>query len=194
VHAQPSADPWLPPSTCNGSAPGYPGGLSNCGYDGAGAALQHMYSGGLAPPAALNASGGDPALARFNQTRYFGDVWPGLSSYGFAYIPPLCAAVAPATPCRLHLAFHGCGQSVHTPAINTSYVVHGGYLPWAAANNIVVLFPQSGGYLERNATAPSAQLQAGCWDGYGQTGWDYAFRSGPQSVAARAMIAAVAGF
>jgi len=40
--------------------------------------------------------------------------------------------------------------------MNTSYVLHGGYNPWAEANNIVILYPQSGGFYERNETVPTA--------------------------------------
>ena len=56
----------------------------------------------------------------------------------------------------------------------------------------VILYPQSGGFLERGeATAPSGQLEAGCFDGYGQTREDYAFSSGPQMQVLRNMIQAL---
>ena len=52
----------------------------------------------------------------------------------------------------------------------------------------VILYPQSGGFLERNETsAPSPQLQGGCFDGYGQTRSDYAYSSGPQIATLRNM-------
>jgi hypothetical protein len=56
----------------------------------------------------------------------------------------------------------------------------------------VILYPQSGGFLERGeASAPSGQLEAGCFDGYGQTREDYAFSSGPQMQVLRNMIRAL---
>jgi hypothetical protein len=188
VHCQPTSDPWLPASTCDGKTR-EPPAVCNCGFDGAGAALQWIYRNQLTPPSSMvpNVEYVQP----FDQTVYFGSVWPGMGSDGFAYIPPACSSGA---SCRLHIAFHGCGMSYASPTMNISFVQHTGYLPWALANNIIVLFPQGGGYIERNVTAPSAQMGGGCWDGYGQTGWDYALRTGPQMIAIRNMIQAIAGF
>jgi hypothetical protein len=55
----------------------------------------------------------------------------------------------------------------------------------------VILYPQSGGFAERGEAAPSPQLGAGCFDGYGQTREDYAYSSGPQLKALRNMIEAL---
>ena len=74
------------------------------------------------------------------------------------------------------------------------YVLHAGFNPWAEANNVVVLYPQGGGYIEKGQAAPTPQLAAGCLDGYGQTSPDFAWRSGPQLASIRAMVSAVAGF
>lgn len=41
--------------------------------------------------------------------------------------------------------------------------------------------------------APTGQLAAGCFDGYGQTGVSYAGCDGPQNVQIRNMITAVSG-
>jgi hypothetical protein len=60
--------------------------------------------------------------------------------------------------------------------------MHTYFNEWGATNNIVVLYPQGGGFAERHEAAPSAQLGGECWDGYGQTGIDYAvsaFSSSP---------------
>jgi hypothetical protein len=190
-HCMPTIDPWLSPASCGVSAPWAPPAMENCGYDGAGAALQHIYGGGLVPP--VTASPNASNVYAFNQSLYFGDDgrWPALASTAFAYLPPACLAGA---ACLLHVALHGCGMSYLSPSMNTSFVLHAGFGPWADANNIAVLFPQSGGFIERNETAPAAQLAAGCFDSYGQTAWDYDLRSGPQMAALRNMVAAVAGF
>ena len=60
-------------------------------------------------------------------------------------------------------------------------------------NNMVILYPQGGGFAERNITAPTAQIQAGCFDGYGQTGPLFSSTGGPQMQAVRNMIAAIVG-
>ena len=58
-----------------------------------------------------------------------------------------------AARCPLHVAFHGCLQSLGK--INTTFVEHAGYNAWAEANGIVVLYPQA----TANALNPK-----GCWD------------------------------
>ena len=73
--------------------------ISNCGYDGAGAVLGHLY-GPLKPrndsPPAANHH-------RFDQSRYGSR--PGLADSGWVYIPAECKA---GERCRLHVAlFHG---------------------------------------------------------------------------------------
>lgn len=57
--------------------------------------------------------------------------------------------------CRLHIAFHGCAQTLDD--INTTFVTETGYNRWAEANNIVVLYPQA------KATLTNPE---GCWDWY----------------------------
>ena len=39
----------------------------------------------------------------------------------------------------------------------------------------------------------SGQIRGGCWDGYGQVGVDYAWRTGPQPATIRSMIRSLAG-
>lgn len=192
AHAQPTADPWLSPASCGPSQGWAPPAMQNCGYDGAGDALQHMYEGALTPPPTLAFTRPD-LLTTFDQSRYTPAAWGGLSSLGYVYIPPPCSAGG--STCRLHVALHGCGMSIWSPSMNTSFVEHTGLNQWALENDIVVLYPQAGGFIERGITdAPSAQMAGGCWDGYGQTGADYAYTTGLQMVAVREMIRAVAGF
>ena len=54
-------------------------------------------------------------------------------------------------------------------------------------NDLVVLYPAI------RAWGGTAQSKAGCWDGYAQTGADYALQSGGQMQAVRRMIREVAG-
>jgi poly(3-hydroxybutyrate) depolymerase len=190
-HAVPSIDPAIPTSSCNGKTG--PPAIANCGYDGAGALLQHLYGSSLTAPAEHSCGAACTAnVLEFSQEAYFPAAWPSLSSLAYAYIPPACSGPAPAA-CRLHISLHGCGMSRWSAQMNMSYVYHAGFNPWAEANNIVVLYPQGGGYLQRNEVAPAPQMGAGCMDSYGQTGPDYAFKSGLQMSTVRNMIFALAG-
>jgi hypothetical protein len=185
-HAQPTTDPSVPLTTC-GVGGGLPG-LENCGFDGAGAALQWFYDGALIPPT-LGAQADPANVFPFDQEAYQPtQPFAGFASTGYFYIPAACRQNV---PCRLHVVFHGCHSSAVVSSINTTFVLHAGYAQWADANNIAVLFPQNGGFAERNMTAPTGQLQSGCWDGYGDTGPAYAWRSGPQMVAIVRMLQAV---
>lgn len=55
--------------------------------------------------------------------------------------------------------------------------MHGGYLPWADANDIVVMFPQAQG---NPITNPKA-----CWDWFGVDGPAFASRLGSQTLAVK---------
>ena len=80
-----------------------------------------------------------------------------MHSEGYVYVPTGCATEAQvAVPCRLHVAFHGCGQSVVT--VRDAFFWQAGYNRWAEANNIVVLYPQ----LTTRQFNPE-----GCWDWWG---------------------------
>ena len=188
-HCTPTIDPAVPTSSC-GNGKGGPPAVENCGYDGAGEALQHLYEGALKTPPS---PGCDSACAArvmsFNQTAYE----PGggrptwLGATGFALIPPACAK---GSPCRLHIALHGCGMSTNSKAMNLSYVLHAGFSSWGLENDIVVLYPQGG----VDVNAPTGQMRSGCFDSYGHTGADYAYKSGTQMSTVRNLIHAVAGW
>ena len=187
-HAMPSTDPAVPPSSCGVGDPSLPG-LENCGYDGAGEMFKFFFADLVQPAAGAQSI---PAnLYAFNQTLYEVGPFAGLASTGFIYVPARCARGA--NPCVLHAAFHGCGQYALLPSVNRSYALHGGYAQWAESNDFVVLFAQMGGFVERNITAPARQLQAGCWDGYGQTGPAYAWKGGPQMASVAKMLRAIGG-
>lgn len=152
--------------------------LANCAYDAAGELLQHIY-GRLQPPAAV--AGGAPAgrLIEFDQRPFAtgGARSSGLADTGFLFLPRSCEEGA---PCRIHVAFHGCRQDAAT--VGRAFVEHAGYNRWAAANRIVVLYPQT------KATWGLPFNPKGCWDWWGYTGSDYAARSGKQIRAVRGMV------
>jgi len=136
--------------------------VGDCGYDAAGALLSYLYPGLGAPEA--NAPDGliEVPLPGADEAE--------LMASAYLFVPPACAGGE--KPCALHLVLHGCAQS--TEEVGTDFIEQSGYLPWAAANDIVLAFPQ----VEKSLVAPLNPH--GCWDWWGYTGADYASRSGAQ--------------
>jgi hypothetical protein len=154
--------------------------ISNCGYDGAKAVLQHFYG-------TLNARNNAPADANyieFDQTAYSAGN-PGMAATGWIYVPASCAS---GTQCKLHVALHGCQQS--TDKIGTQYVRNTGYTRWADTNNIIVLFPQTKVDNTSHTTAASGSLANpnACWDWIGWYGTNFAQKTGTQMKAIKAMV------
>jgi len=142
----------------------------DCDYDQSGALLNHIYG-------TLNSRSAAPtgSYLTFDQrpfTRDLGD--HGLSDRGVVYIPEACRAAA---GCRVHIAFHGCGQN--RALVDDAFVKDTGFARWADTNRLVVLFPQT-------ATGPFNPQ--GCWDWWGYTGRDYLTREGPQIIAVWRML------
>lgn len=137
-------------------------------YDQPGEILQHIY-GVLKPPVTpLPAN-----LLTFDQ-REFAPEATSMAQDAYAYIPSLCRNGG----CRLHVAFHGCKQSA--AAVGDIFYWQSSYNAWAEGNNVIILYPQ---------VVPSQPLNPdGCWDWYGYSGWDYAYKSGPQMRAINKMI------
>ncbi len=163
-------------NACGSSASPY---ISNCGFDGAGAALTKFYG-------ALNARNNAPAAANyieFDQTAFTAN--PGMAATGWVYVPASCAAGG---SCRLHVALHGCQQN--TATIGDKFVKNTGYTRWADSNHIVVLFPQTKVDNTSRATAASGSLANpnGCWDWIGWYGSNFAQRAGTQATAIKAMV------
>jgi len=100
---------------------------------------------------------------------------PSMNDVGYVYVPRSCQQGA---TCRVHIAFHGGLQTLDD--IGTEYVTKTGFNNWADTNNIIVLYPQA-------KKSPSNNLQ-GFWDWWGYTGADYAFKSGVQMAAVKAML------
>jgi hypothetical protein len=156
-----------------------------CDYDAAGILLSHLI-GKLAPPTPKQ----DGTLVTFDQREFAGGNPAAISmaDSGYVFVPDACARER----CRVHVAFHGCRQSA--AQIDRRFVLEAGYNRWAAANRLIVLYPQTvprygfsfGG---RNVVLnPKA-----CWDWWGYTGAQYATRQGAQIGAVQAMIERLAG-
>jgi len=180
LHCIPTVDYGTPCGT-----EGDPPGIEKCNYDGAGVCLSHIYQNiPLKPPGTAS----DDNLFEYDQRLYFSPVFPGLADVGWIYIPLPCQAPSTSNPCKLHIFFHGCSGDYSIPQFNFTYIKHAGFNSWAESNEIVVLYPQMGGY--HNGTK---QQLGGCWDSYGDTGEDYCLKSGVQMTTVRKMINAIAG-
>lgn len=142
----------------------------DCDYDQAGDLLAHIL-GPLKPPA--EAPSGDYTV--FDQRPFAkGLSSPGLSGEGAVYVPPACRAES---GCRIHVAFHGCGQD--RGEIGEAFVEETGFARWADTNRLIVLFPQ----VSKGPANPQ-----GCWDWWGYTGSAYLTREAPQIEAVHRMI------
>jgi hypothetical protein len=154
--------------------------ISNCNFDGAGAALQWIYG-------ALNARNtGTPGgkLMQFDQTEFIA-TGHGMDSTGWLYVPADCAA---GKQCKLHVALHGCLQSY--ASIGADFLNNTGYNRWADTNDIVVLYPQAIADNTVHSTAASGSLPNpnGCWDWIGWYGADFDQKTGVQAKAIMAMV------
>lgn len=148
--------------------------VGNCGVDGARALLEHLY-GSLRE----NRPPREGELVEFDQRPYAALAGSKtLAERGWLYVPASCAPGA-ATRCRLHVVFHGCKQG--GSFVGDQFVRRSGYLEVAAANDVVVLFPQ---------VEPSLQPlnPNGCWDWWGYESGSHAAKAGPQMRAVRLMV------
>jgi hypothetical protein len=142
--------------------------INNCGVDLAGEILSFILDAPLKPSVAF-----DPAsLSTFSQAKYipgYPAVQPleiSLSEAVWAYIPQYCTSNQ---GCRVHVVFHGCLQTVDL--IGMDYITKTGYLGYAEANNIIILFPQA---------VASDLNPKGCFDWFGYSGADFATKAGLQ--------------
>jgi poly(3-hydroxybutyrate) depolymerase len=115
-------------------------------------------------------------VVAFDQ-RPFGSAIAQMADTGFVYMPQSCEAVA--AHCKVHVALHGCVQSAES--VGNQFTNDTGYNRWADSNKLIVLYPQ----VDKSVLLPNPQ---GCWDWWGYTGPDYAYRSGLQMKAIMAMV------
>ena len=154
--------------------------VANCGYDGAGLLLRHLF--GALQPRNTGTLGGQ--LTQFDQTQFTAtDPYHlSLSHTGYVYVPSACAA---GQPCRVHVAFHGCLQNADY--VGSDYTARAGYNQWADTNNLIILYPQT-------VSSSGAPLNPnGCWDWWGYNEAGYATKVGSQIAAVRAMLQRLAG-
>lgn len=125
--------------------------------------LQHLYPG-------LKESSGTKPGNGLMEVSLPGAGNAELLETAYVFVPGDCSGEQ--QECALHLVLHGCAQS--TEAVGTEFIELSGYLPWAEANDIVLLFPQ----VAKSLVTPLNPH--GCWDWWGYTGDDYAKRNGRQ--------------
>ena len=154
-------------SSCSTTAAPY---LNDCDYDQAGAILKHIY-GPLNSPAPQTQG----ELLMFGQSEFTSGSGASFDDAGAVFIPESCAREK---GCGVHIAFHGCGQGRGT--VGEAFVKGAGYNRWAAANRIIVLYPQ---------VTSSTVNPKGCWDWWGYSGPEFLTRNAPQTKAVRAMLA-----
>ena len=166
-------------NSCSSAASPY---ISNCSYDGAGAALQWMY-GTLG--ARNNGTLGGSVVA-FDQTAFV-SAGNGMDSTGYLYVPRACAPGG-ATVCKVHVALHGCQQSVSK--IQQTFINNTGYNKWADTNNIIIVYPQAIPDNTSHQTWTSGSLPNGngCWDWIGWYGSNADQHGGVQMAAIVAMV------
>jgi Esterase PHB depolymerase len=154
--------------------------ISNCNFDGAGAALQWIY--GTLNQRNNGTLGG--SLVRFDQTEFVA-AGHGMDSSGWLYVPADCAA---GKTCRLHVALHGCLQGYAT--IGADFLNNTGYNRWADTNDVIVLYPQAVADNTAHTTTASGSLPNpnGCWDWIGWYGADFDQKTGVQIKAIIAMV------
>jgi Esterase PHB depolymerase len=152
--------------------------ISNCKRDVAGEMLSHLL-GNLQPPKSPKGR----RYFSYNQAVYVADADTdkvSMNNVGYAYIPEGCD-YPEAGGCNIHVAFHGCKQTLED--IKTDFVTKTGYNHWAEANKIVVVYPQ--------ASKESLFNPNGCWDWWGYTGSNYHTKRGPQMKAVMSIVEAL---
>ena len=150
--------------------------VSGKGYDQAGELLKHIH--GPLNPRVETPTG---RVVSFDQSA-FASAAARMAQTGYLYVPQSCTADA--ANCKVHVALHGCLQSAES--VGNRFYTDTGYNNWADANKMLVLYPQVN---KSDALNPSLSNSQGCWDWWGYTGADYAWKSSPQMTAIMAMVA-----
>jgi hypothetical protein len=165
-----NADPYISHCQVNGQ-----------GYDQAGALLEHIY--GTLQPRVASTTG---QLLEFDQSVFGSPAMPAaLAPHGFVYVPSACSGSG--VHCRVHVAIHGCLQSYET--VGNKFVTDTGYNEWADTNQLIVLYPQvNKSVLPVNMLNPLSSNPQGCWDWWGYSGSNYAWKSGVQMTAIMGMV------
>ena len=107
--------------------------INACGYDAVGPMLQHLYDQSLKTPSEEALKGtGTGTYVEFGQTEFLDIGWTmetaAMYKSGILYVPKECESSTKTglstskSSCRLHVAYHGCKQTI--PTIGTQYYMH----------------------------------------------------------------------
>lgn len=122
----------------------------------------------------------------FDQTEFIDAMIPfeqhGLLKRGWVYYPNTCKTAG--SNCKVHMALHGCGGASVTKIGLTGeiwpFMKNYGYMHYAAANNIIMIFPQ--------AKQDLFFLVGECFDFQGKIHWDLSYtKESPQMRALKRM-------
>ena len=149
--------------------------ICNCNYSAAREILKHVYPGS----SDLKPSYRPDNLFEFDQSEFIVGSLTSMDSIGYIYVPTVCQSKK--TPCKLHIAFHGCRQG--RVYLGNEYAAHTGYGQYAEGLNTIVVFPQ---------ITNSTHNVRGCWDLYGYTSPAYVSKHGSQMMSIRKIIKRVA--
>ncbi|CAH1781748.1 unnamed protein product [Owenia fusiformis] len=158
-------------------------GINRCQYWGAYNALNHIYGGNLQAPDPNTPTPGQ--FISFDQHEFRNAVsnTAAFDPIGYIYVPIGCQNSA--TPCRLHVNFHGCFQGRQGWIIDDDeYARNTGYNEVGELNNIIILHPQ---------IEPTDDNPGGCWDWNGLDSADYQTKRGHHVQIVKAMIDRVTG-
>ncbi|MEM9855632.1 MAG: poly(3-hydroxybutyrate) depolymerase, partial [Pseudomonadota bacterium] len=121
-------------------------------------------------------------MIRFYQADFIGFAQDRacMAEFGYAYIPSKVKKSGKAI--GVHIALHGCKQGYAfvdfvngleatqaQPPYGDRYITTTGYIEWAEANDLIVLFPQADG-----GDSNAVQNPDGCWDWWGYSAADLA--------------------
>jgi len=134
--------------------------IQHCNYDMAGEILSWVGAGSKAKVKSNNKH-----IYEIDQRKYApsGQTASRISmaNFGYAYVPSKCRSNP--SSCAIHVAYHGCVQSVSY--IGMTFVQESGLNEHAEANGIVVIYPQSYNNLKLGLNYNTA-----CWDWLGKYG------------------------
>jgi len=127
----------------------------NYGYDTAGASLSKVLGAENLKPRVFDwETYGE--IHKFYQQEFTEQKVNGLSKWGYYYLPYVCEQKS----CKLHVVMHGCYASAED--VGQTFLQKAGFLEWAAANDLIILYPQS-----------TTVDKEDCWDFYAKTSKDY---------------------
>jgi hypothetical protein len=127
--------------------------ISKCDYEASSHLLDWIHKPDSSGPV-TNTSSHTGEIIAFEQAEFLELIYTlydaSMDSTGYVYVPKVCGS---GSTCKLHIAYHGCNQTLDD--MGTMFVEHTGYLSWADANDMIVIFPQA----IHNVLNPK-----GCWD------------------------------